>query len=446
MPVAVDDIEKTVQGHVPSPGKEVRSFGRKFLGSTIFILVATLGFFYYSNIYQDDLPEGHSSEPIANDTLKEETNSHVPQDLITKGDTVTSGDEAKRQVTVSDTNQKKPILSKKLIKQKSGSTQSTPGKTNGDSIKGVVKEPLFTGNSLIKRDPSDSINEILKKIGAQVHTYSSKDSKVSSSSESAIEFKIYSDSTARNPSNSSVFTHELPDFVNFLAKTEMERLGFQFLNDSLKYLIGVENEMLGEMTMKMIGRSSQSYLRRHLPPEDVVDSLMMKPYPICVTDGNGSLISFGESAFSIIENGLDVDELVPVALKETLESDWMNRLIFWYPTSEGVLTDEEPKTASMDSIVTKVQSVSVKPSVRIFPNPTANFFTLEFETESTHKVQISISNLNGVLVKNLLSAEQHKGGAFSKKFEVSDLRPGLYIVTVLISGHGQLSKRLLISR
>lgn len=80
----------------------------------------------------------------------------------------------------------------------------------------------------------------------------------------------------------------------------------------------------------------------------------------------------------------------------------------------------------------------------IAPNPTANHFTISFNNLSQNKVEISLYDLQGKKIKNLVT-ETYKAGLVKEEFSVNDLniQSGVYFVKITIDNK-QLTQKLII--
>ena len=74
---------------------------------------------------------------------------------------------------------------------------------------------------------------------------------------------------------------------------------------------------------------------------------------------------------------------------------------------------------SMEQIISTV--VDVKPSFRVYPNPTSETIIIQ---STTNKNQISIYNIQGVLLKEMYSE------GFITKIDITGLSPAVYFIEV----------------
>lgn len=70
---------------------------------------------------------------------------------------------------------------------------------------------------------------------------------------------------------------------------------------------------------------------------------------------------------------------------------------------------------------------TIENSISIYPNPTTNQITMEFELAETKNVSIDIKNVLGQTVKIISNSEFRKGNN-KIEIELSDLINGVYFV------------------
>jgi hypothetical protein len=90
-----------------------------------------------------------------------------------------------------------------------------------------------------------------------------------------------------------------------------------------------------------------------------------------------------------------------------------------------------PAIAEVKSIpVSNKQFVELEESIKLYPNPASGMVTLEFFAEGNTSVNLMIYSIDGQLLKNeclerVLSGHNHLN------FDISDLKPGIYLVKVM---------------
>lgn len=72
-------------------------------------------------------------------------------------------------------------------------------------------------------------------------------------------------------------------------------------------------------------------------------------------------------------------------------------------------------------------------SINVFPNPTCDYLSLAFKTEVPGTLQADITDVQGKLVRSLING-QPVTGIFEKRFDISGLAAGQYMVRLQING------------
>ena len=98
--------------------------------------------------------------------------------------------------------------------------------------------------------------------------------------------------------------------------------------------------------------------------------------------------------------------------------------------------------ASFVGLANQVQS---KNSYQILQNPSTNVLSLEYNLMKNSNVNLVLHNMNGQAVKTLINNTSHSSGSYSESFDVSGLKPGIYLARFTIGGETKSSK-ILISR
>jgi hypothetical protein len=73
-------------------------------------------------------------------------------------------------------------------------------------------------------------------------------------------------------------------------------------------------------------------------------------------------------------------------------------------------------------------------SFALYPNPAENLLTLEFETIANAATHISIVNLSGVVVQEIIQTATATSEAIQKSIDISALESGYYFIKVTIDG------------
>lgn len=101
-----------------------------------------------------------------------------------------------------------------------------------------------------------------------------------------------------------------------------------------------------------------------------------------------------------------------------------------HPTSHlSTLTWEIQRT----TVGTSVLSASNQITYSVFPNPTADVLTVEFELETTENVRVELCDLEGRHLRTL-SDEHRSAGRHTLRHEVKDLPAGAYLLVMRFGG------------
>lgn len=104
----------------------------------------------------------------------------------------------------------------------------------------------------------------------------------------------------------------------------------------------------------------------------------------------------------------------------TSSGDWMQ---FTVETSSGL---------RLTPVVEKTTSSSAKDTgFKVFPNPIFDTVEFEYTILEAGKVELNLYNSNGQLIKKLINNETHKQGNYTKAFDVSGLRSGIYMAQLI---------------
>lgn len=78
-------------------------------------------------------------------------------------------------------------------------------------------------------------------------------------------------------------------------------------------------------------------------------------------------------------------------------------------------------------------------SFKLYPNPASGNINFDYTIANDSKVKMVIYNLNNQVVRSYMNNEPHGAGTYSKSFDVSELKPGIYFVRFTM---GKISKTL----
>ena len=97
---------------------------------------------------------------------------------------------------------------------------------------------------------------------------------------------------------------------------------------------------------------------------------------------------------------------------------------------------------TVNSSVNTEEVLPVNESISVFPNPSTNWFAVNFDNEEINKIKISLFDLQGKMIKQLLN-ETVKRGDFKFSFSTNELAKGTYILQIQ-SGDKLLSNEKII--
>ena len=125
------------------------------------------------------------------------------------------------------------------------------------------------------------------------------------------------------------------------------------------------------------------------------------------------------------------DDLLNIGLDKNNEANQY----MYYNAGAGWTISSYPGSWMIRPIVSMEQLIStvvdVKPSCRVYPNPTSEIIIIESKTDKNH---ISIYNIQGVLLKEMYSE------GFITSINITDLSPAVYFIEVLNKEDKQYQK------
>jgi hypothetical protein len=132
-------------------------------------------------------------------------------------------------------------------------------------------------------------------------------------------------------------------------------------------------------------------------------------------------VGWEQQTNDLLNIGLDKNKLANQYMFYNVGSGWNNSI---YPGSWMIRP-----IVSMEQIISAV--VDLKPSFRVYPNPTVDILIIESKTD---KNQISIYSIQGVLLKEMYSE------GFITSINITDLSPAVYFIEVLNKEDKQYQK------
>lgn len=97
------------------------------------------------------------------------------------------------------------------------------------------------------------------------------------------------------------------------------------------------------------------------------------------------------------------------------------------------------------SFVGLIDQVQSNSSYKILQNPLSNILNLEYNLTDNSNVNLVLHNMSGQVVKTLINNTRHSSGSYSESFDVSGLKPGIYLAR-FTAGSVTKSSKILIPR
>ena len=129
----------------------------------------------------------------------------------------------------------------------------------------------------------------------------------------------------------------------------------------------------------------------------------------------------------------------------------------WTTNPLGIVESKGTKIATIPSLfkaqlADRLKSLSTAVEIpkientdfQVFPNPATNHVDVKLTLNESSKIQLNLTDLNGKSIKSLLSNQLAIAGTNSFKFNVSNIKSGVYLIQC-ISGTGIKSSKLTIS-
>jgi hypothetical protein len=243
-----------------------------------------------------------------------------------------------------------------------------------------------------------------------------------------------------------------------LSKAELSSIGFKFENDSNGYYIvnpttrkkywGIKLRKTGNLTFRA-----------------AKDTIVPISIPAYCTDEKG----LGQH--SLIRNNntnnlqLSPDVLIPIKIPLNEYVKGFNYYdIYWYnPTDsfinllperirstlkaekDAILKDSPSTTSTSCTYFEACQSTLQLENLIVFPNPASQNATVQFSVNQDIVGYISLTNMAGVGIKQLISSTTMKAGFNSFQLDLSGIQSGIYIVSI-VSNKGFKTKRLIVTQ
>jgi len=266
--------------------------------------------------------------------------------------------------------------------------------------------------------------------------------------------KKYPERTFTNYLGSGIERILDPINVLNLKKEELQKIGIQINDECL--IFQTKNKKYSLKICKTgtysIGNDEDFYI---FPPN---------PYPVLMTDTLGR-------RFYVVNSMTNTDSLskvmnifVPVRinLNEIIHNNHEVIICWYYPTQEFL--NSLPKTigAEIESEINNITNESKISSTacnyfevcksslkldnfKLYPNPARSYVTIEFENPEEFIGSISIINMAGLRLRELLPNSTFLSGHNSYQMSLSGINPGIYLISVNTT-RGFKTQRLIVTQ
>jgi len=145
-----------------------------------------------------------------------------------------------------------------------------------------------------------------------------------------------------------------------------------------------------------------------------------------------------DSTFEFDTN--DLDMLYQEALKNIPESAYA-RSLYYLATKDLIQTDWLIYEESMPEMRTSIQKTN-KSNLVIYPNPANDYIYVEYDSKDNQKVNLVLMDIYGKIV-----FDKNIGNAKSRKIDISNLKNGIYLLTIESLKNKELTtKKIIINR
>ena len=136
------------------------------------------------------------------------------------------------------------------------------------------------------------------------------------------------------------------------------------------------------------------------------------------------------------------DNKVPSPVDSVEPVEFMLGMMAYEPSDSIPANDSIPHPAKKTA-----QEQVIKPAAifTVYPNPNTGEFTIKYDVLKRANIQISILDMNGARVKEVVNSSQQYEGQYHVPVNVNELPNGIYIVR-LINNDTQRIERLVIAR
>ncbi len=259
----------------------------------------------------------------------------------------------------------------------------------------------------------------------------------------------------------SSFGNNIYDPVNSinLNKEELQQIGVNVIENCIVLLSNDSKNYSEFCTCSDCGREQSYY--------DSIDIVRVNKssVPVLITDTLGRKIQYDGNPKNrqIIEKNMNI--LIPIKIdKDKLlnKKGYKTELWWYYPSDEFIQTlpdrIKNELKPERDAIISNenIEATSCTyfevckstlnlDKLKLYPNPAVSTITLEFDSPENITGSISIVNISGSIVKELLPTASILTGHNSYVFELSDIVTGIYLISI-ITDKGFKTQRLIVSQ
>jgi hypothetical protein len=116
-------------------------------------------------------------------------------------------------------------------------------------------------------------------------------------------------------------------------------------------------------------------------------------------------------------------------------------------SSDMIIIEKQDITANVDKEADRKniqERIEDEYTILVYPNPTNNFATFEYNLPVSGIVNLYVINAFGQLVKDLVVNENQDKGIYKVSFNASNLSPGTYLYTLQVGDFKETKKLILI--
>ncbi len=244
--------------------------------------------------------------------------------------------------------------------------------------------------------------------------------------------------------------------INYLelSREELANIGVVFDSTRLGYFVEDIYTHKSYFTYKINGNITNTTVSR--------DAVFPSNLPIISTDEKGLNQQF--FCRRNRNNAFQVDLFVPIKIPLNEYVDGINNYeIYWYnPTDslidllpdrikyqlkaekEGILNDS-PQSAATCTFFEACKSTLQVDNLKVYPNPAKDRLTIEFSAREDLEGNISITNMAGIQIRQIMDNTHIKTGFNTYTEDISDLPSGLFIISIN-TNKGVRTRRIIVAQ